>query len=427
MEEILVKDIEGMAAKQAANRGFFYGYGIVASVFFILMTAFVAVDIYGIFFEPLIKEFNWSRTIISGASALNQLAFGIFCVISARICEKFSPRVVVSVYGVVLCLSYLLMSQINSVWQLYLYYGILVSFSTSIYVANLSIVARWFDKRRGLMTGVAFSGLALAAVAGPSLANWLISTYDWRWSFIVLGTGSLVIMVVAAQFLKRDPQQMGQLPYGASAVGQNASVVQGLSLHEALRTRQFWLICGMYFIFLFCLLVVLVHIVIHAIGLGISSANATTILAVYGVVSIASVNIMGLSGDRLGSRLTFTISFLLMAISFVWLLAADDIWKLYLFAAIFGLAYGGMQVLFSPLVAELFGLKAHGVILGAAAFGGSIGATLGPLLAGYIFDITGSYSSTFMLCAVFAVLAIVLTLFLRVRTRGGNSLAGNRR
>ncbi len=420
----MLKDTDEAIRKQVTPAGFFYGYTIVTSVFFILMTAFVAVDIYGVFFEPLIKEFNWSRTIISGASALNQLAFGIFCVISARICEKFNPRVVVSIYGVILCMSYLLMSQINSIWQLYLYYGLLVSFSTSIYVANLSIVARWFDKRRGLMTGVAFSGLALAAVAGPSLANWLISAYDWRWALIVLGIGSLVIMVLAAQFLRRDPRQMGQLPDGTSVVGQQPPVITGLSLQEALRTRQLWLMGGMYFIFLFCLLIVLVHIVIHAIGLGISATNATNILVVYGLVSIASVNLMGLCGDKFGRRLMFVISFLLMAISFVWLLAANEVWELYLFAAIFGLAYGGVQVLFSPLVAELFGLKSHGVILGAASFGGSIGATLGPLFAGYMFDVTGSYSLTFIVCIVLSVVAVVLTLLLKARARKWDNSGG---
>lgn len=120
----------------------------------------------------------------------------------------------------------------------------------------------------------------------------------------------------------------------------------------------------------------------------------------------------------------FVISFSLMAISFVWLLTANVVWELYLFAAIFGLAYGGMQVLFSPLVAELFGLKSHGVVLGAAAFGGSIGATLGPLVAGYMFDTTGSYSFTFILCVVLSVVAIVLTLLLKVRVRGENNSGG---
>jgi MFS family permease len=231
----------------------------------------------------------------------------------------------------------------------------------------------------------------------------------------------MVIMVAASQFLKRDPQQVGQSPYGASVAEQTTPIARGLFLHEALRTRQFWLICGMYFVFLFCMIMVMVHVVIHAIDLGIAPASAANILAIYGVVSIASVNIMGMSGDRFGNRPTFAISFLLMAISFIWLLVANETWELYLFAVILGLAYGGIQVLFSPLVADLFGLKAHGVILGTAALVGSVGAALGPLLAGYMFDETGSYSLTFIICAALAIIAVVLTLLLRVRAREGNS------
>jgi MFS family permease len=177
----------------------------------------------------------------------------------------------------------------------------------------------------------------------------------------------------------------------------------------------------MYFVFLFCGLVALIHIVIHAIDLGITPASSANILAIFGVVCIASLNLMGMSGDRFGNRPTFAVSFLLMAISFFWLLVARETWQLYLFGVILGLAYSGMQVLFSPLLAELFGLKAHGVILAAAAFVGCIGATLGPFLGGYIFDETGSYRLVFITCGVLAIVAVALTLLLRVRARIENS------
>jgi MFS family permease len=418
----LVKDREGTAEKQAGKPGFFYGYVIVASAFLILMIIFVPPDVYGVFFEPLIKEFNWSRTVISGAAALSNMAFGAFCIISARLCDRFSPRVVVGACGVLLGLGYFLMSQINSVWQLYLYFGVLIPLGMSIYVATLSIVARWFVKRRGLMTGIAFSGLSLAAVVGPPVANRLIYTYDWRLSLIILGIASIVIMVAASQFLKRDPQQVGQSPDGASVAEHSAPIASGLSLNEALRSRQFWLISALYFIFLFCTILITVHIVIHAIDLGIGPAHGANVLAIYGLVGIASVNIMGMAGDRFGSRLTSTISFSLMAISFFWLLAARETWGLYLFGFILGLSFGGMQVLFSPLVAEVFGLKAHGVILGAAALGGSVGATLGPLLGGYMFDKTGSYRLIFIICAAISVIAVALTLLVKARVRGRSNL-----
>ena len=287
----------------------------------------------------------------------------------------------------------------------------------SAFIAMLSIVARWFVKKRGLMTGVAMSGFGLAAIAGPPLANWLIYTYDWRQALIVLGVAAMIIMVLAAQFLKHDPQQVGQLPYGVALADQHVAEGQGLSLSEMLRNRQVWLLCGMYFAFCFCSLAVTVHIVIHGIGLGLTPASAANILAIFGVVSIASLNIMGMLGDRFGNRPTIGICFLLLAISFSWLLIASNAWQLYLFAVIFGFAWGGLQVLFSPLVAERFGLKSHGIILGTANCAGTIGAALGPLTAGYIFDKANSYSLAFIICIGLAIIAVVLTLLLGVHAR----------
>jgi MFS family permease len=388
----VVKDSEEVVIKNAGGPRFFYGYAIVAAVFLILMIICIIKSSYGVFFEPLSKEFNWSRTIISGASALNDITFGILCIVSAKLCERFNPRIIVSSYGVLMGLSYFLMAHINSVWQLYFYYGILIAFSMSAFIALLSIVARWFVKRRGLMTGVVLSGLGVASTIGPPVANWLIVTYDWRQSLLILGIASLVIMVLAAQFLKRDPRQVGQLPYGASSMEQHASDVWGLSLYKAIRTRQLWLICGMYFAFCFCGLVVLVHIVIHGIDMGLTPASAANILAIYGITCIASVNIMGMSGDKFGNRRTLAICFLLLAISFSWLLVAKEAWQLYLFAVILAFGYGGMLVLFSPLVAELFGLKS-------------------------IFDKAGSYTMAFIICIAVAILAIVLTLLLRALPR----------
>jgi MFS family permease len=413
----VVKDSEEGVVKNRGEPRFFYGYVIVAVVFLILMTMLIIKFSYGVFFEPFIREFNWSRTIISGASALNDIAFGSLCVVTAKLCERFNPRVIVSICGVLMGLSCFLMSQINSVWQLYFYFGILIAFSMSAFIVLISIVARWFAKRRALMTGVVLSGLGVALTIGPLVANWLIAMYGWRQSLLILGIASLVIIVLAAQFLKRDPRQVGQLPYGASSIEQHASDVRELSLSEALRTRQLWFICGMYFAFCFCYVAIVVHIVIHGIDMGLTPANAANILAIYGIVSVVSLNMMGMSGDRFGNRRTFAICFLLLAVSFSWLLVAGGAWQLYLFGVILGLAWGGLQVLFSPLVAELFGLKSHGVILGVANFWGAIGAASGPLLAGYIFDKTGSYNMAFIICIAVAIIAFVLTLLLRALPR----------
>ena len=160
-----------------------------------------------------------------------------------------------------------------------------------------------------------------------------------------------------------------------------------------------------------------VHVVIHATGLGVSAKNAANIIAVVGGVSVVGMNGAGSAADKIGNRHTFIICYLLMAVSFVVLLVGKAGWPLYFFAALFGLAYGGMQVLFSPMVAELFGLSSHGVILASAAFVGACGAALGPLVSGHIFDMTGKYTWAFFICLLMTVLSVLLASLLKpVRT-----------
>jgi len=311
-------------------------------------------------------------------------------------------------------LGYLLMSQASTIWQLYLFYGAIIAIGMSAFITILPIVTRWFASRRGLMTGFVFSGVGLGRTVFPPIASRLISLHGWRFSFIIMGAIALVVIVLGAQFLKRDPHQVGQLPYGENEIkpGSPVSKAQGFSLQQALHTRQFWLLCGMYFILLACLLTVSVHIVIHATGMGISAANAANILAIIGAVSIAGMNVMGMACDKFGNESAFVTGFLVMVIAFIWLLISKETWMLYLFAAILGFGWGGIQTLFPPTVAELFGLRSQGVILATAAFVGAIGAATGSVLSGYIFDTTGSYNLAFIICGIIAFIGFILALSL---------------
>ena len=122
---------------------------------------------------------------------------------------------------------------------------------------------------------------------------------------------------------------------------------------------------------------------------------------------------IGMTADKIGNRNGFIISFILMTVAFIAVLSIADAWMLYLFVAILGFACGGMQVLFSPIVAELFGLRSHGEILASTGFIGGMGSALGAAMAGYIFDITGSYSLAFTICVVLSAMAIVSAWLLR--------------
>ncbi|MFC2017287.1 MFS transporter, partial [Chloroflexota bacterium] len=364
---------------------FFYGYIVVLAGFLIMMIIFGMNYSFGVFFKPLLTEFGWTRAETSGAFSLCMVLHGLLAIVTGRLNDRLGPRIVVTASAFFLGVGYLLISQISAIWQLYLFYGVMISIGMSGgFVPLVSTGARWFVKRRGLMTGIIVSGVGLGTMIMPPVANWLISSYSWRISYIVIGGIALALIILAAQFLRRDPTQMGQLPYGADEVKEEGLNLEvgGFSLREAIGTRQFWMLSVIFLCFGFFIQAIMVHIVPHAIDTGISAASAASILIIIGGLSLAGRVIMGGCGDRIGSKSAAIICFILIVIALSWVVAAKGVWMLYPFAIIFGFGYGGLVALQSLMVADLFGMRAHGVILGANAFISTIGAAIGPLLTG---------------------------------------------
>lgn len=399
------------------TRGIFYGYIIVLTVFIILVVTWGAIYSFGVFLKPVARQFNWTIAITSGAYSFYMITHGLLYVVAGRFNDRFGPRAIVTVCGLFLGVGYLLMSQVSTVWQLYLYYGVVISIGmSSFFIPLLSTVARWFVKSRGLMTGVAVSGIGTGTMIMPPIANWLITRYGWRTSYVVIGIAAIVVTVIAAQFLKSDPASVGLLPYDKQAevkAEHKSREIANYTFRQALRTRQFWLYFFMYAAFNFGVQTVIVHIVANAISLKIPATIAATVLTVVGGASIAGRLLLGTAGDRFGSRRILVICFVIAIGTLSWLSRMDRLWMLYLFAAVFGFAYGGEVALGSPMVAELFGMGSHGTIYGAATFGATIGGAIGPEAAGHIFDTNGNYRLAFVICALVAVVGLVLCLLLR--------------
>ena len=393
----------------------FYGYVIVSVAFAVMMIAAGGFYSFGVFLEPVLAEFGWTRAMISAAFSLNILLVGFMGIGTGRLNDRFGPRLLLTAGGFFWGLGYLLMSQVTAVWQLYLFYGLImgIGFSGS-FLPPLSTITRWFTKKRGMMTGIVLAGIGTGTIIMPLLAGWLVSSYGWRFSFTTIGVISLVLIILAAQFFRRDPQGIGQLPDGETAVKPESSnlIASGLSLQEAIRTRQLWVLWAISLCLGFSIYTVIVHIVIHAIGLGIPATTAPSILAVAGGVNIAGRLALGSTADRIGSRATLVIGIMGLLTALVWLQFAKELWMLYLFAVIFGFAYS-VFVLESPMVAESFGLRSHGVLFGMVDTGQTVGGFIGPVLVGFIFDTTGSYQVGFLILAVASLMSLILTFFLK--------------
>jgi MFS family permease len=403
----------------------FYGYVIVIACFFIMMVYWGTTFSYGIFFDSLIKEFGWSRAATSGAYSLMTLIFGFSGMVIAKLSDRYGPRIVIGACGTIMGIGYILLSRIDSIWQLYVIYDIFIAIGMGSYISLLPMVIRWFTRRRALMTAALSSGMGLGSIIIPPIAQKLISTYQWRTSFLIFAAIVIVVVLVATQFLKGDPRKIGLRPYGENVNEEKTVNLTGLSLPQAIRTRQYWLVDGMYFAYVFCQTTILVHIYLHALGLGIPAANAAGIVSVYGVTQIVGMYAVGFIADKFSNKRAFLICFILLTVAFAWLLfLARDILTLYLFAIMMGFAGGGMQILFSPTIAEIFGLKSHGVILGSASFLASIGSAAGGFVAGYIFDVNHSYTLAFIICGCLAALAIIITTLVRpiIGKNGGMGL-----
>ena len=420
MEQGICKDImntnKASGLIKTKRQPLFYGYTIILASFFIQAIVWGISNSFGVFFAPLISEFNWSRATISGAASICFLVHGLSSILMGNLNDRFGPRLIMSTCGIFLGLGYFLMTKINSAWQLYLFYGLVVGIGLGgIDVIPLSTVTRWFRKHRGLMSGIIKVGTGVGMLIMPFFITWLLKGYGWRSSFTVLAFIIMISVIFFAQFLVRDPVRKKQYIDNKTnpESGDLNKAEEGLTFSEAIRTKQLWTICAIYFIILLCVYTILIHIVQHAIDLGIPAAVAAGVLATVGGVSISGRFLMGGAGDKIGEKSALLICLLFLLTALSWLMIAKTLWMFYLFAIIYGFAHGGFFSLVSPLIAKQFGTRSHGLLYGIIIFSSTIGGAIGPFMAGYIFDLTRSYGTVFLILIVLCIIAIALTASLK--------------
>ncbi len=393
---------------------FDYGYIVVFASFLVAM---VVVGLYvstGVFFKPMLNDFGWARATLSAPLAVASSVNGLLSILMGGLADKIGPRKVVILCGVLAGAGYLLMAWASSIWQLYLFLGVLIGTGMSVLVPLVSTVARWFVRRRTFMTGFVVAGGGVGGFIVPLIANWLITSYGWRQSFLYLGMAFLVIVLAAAQFLRRAPSSTAHADKTAGFVAPRLEEnIQGLSLKESVGTPYFWLMITSFFCFGISLGTTLNHIVPHATDANLSPAYAAGILSAINGSSIIGNIGLGAIGDKFGNKQLFMITLTLIALSLVGLVYIQELWAFYLFAVVFGLAYGSGLAQQSPLVARVFGIRSHGLILGLLSPGQMFGVALGGFLAGYIFDIKGNYQLIFAISAILCILGIFLMAFTR--------------
>jgi MFS family permease len=298
-------------------------------------------------------------------------------------------------------------------------------------VPIMATISRWFVRRRGLMSGLVQSGVGLGGLIINPLTGWLILTYDWRMAYLVLGAGSLAIIITSGLFLRRDPHDMGLLPDGTNELAEPVvwpgpgAPAAGVSLRRTALNGRFWVMGGLFFAFGFCRSTFIAHTGPHVQDLGFSLTDAANIMAVISVSSIVGRIGMGRVADVIGNRTALVIAYAATTVDMIWGLATGTLWGLYLYAFIFGFGWGGQAVLRYPAAAQAFGLRAAGLLMGTMGlFENVLGGGIGVFLAGYIFDVTGNYQQVYWMGLAVSIMGVVFAALVKTPAPSSSLPAG---
>lgn len=403
----------------------FYGWVITFAGFIILLMSVGIRNSFGVFFKSIEIDFGLTRGSTSTISSVYMLISCIFGFLGGWAMDRYGPRIVIFLMGSFTGLGLLLTSQTNSIWQLYITYGLLLSIGTSAtFAVVITTVSRWFIKKRGFAFGITSSGGSAGLVVVAPFSAYIISHFEWRTAFIILGIASWLLIASLSLLLRKDPGDIGLLPDGERPgeeitqrqIDRISHQPDSLSLLETFKTAAFWFLVLCNILFSLSVNLVLIHIVPHAIDLGVSATNSAIILSLMGLAAISGRLITGRVSDKTGRKAPAIICALFQVIITIWLIWIQDLLMFYLFAIIFGFSWGGLGNQISSLTGDTFGAGNMGAIMGTMLIGWFLGAAIGPALGGFIFDASGTYVIAFIIGALSMLFTALFIALIKNKT-----------
>ncbi len=380
-------------------------------------------SVFGVYIKPMEAEFGWTRGALSGAAAISLLLLGAAGPVVGRLADIWGPRRVIGLSLLLLGLGSIGSAFIQQLWHVYVTAGIFMALGAGgvALTTGATVLARWFETRRGLVMGVAAGGMSAGQLVVIPLATALTVWFGWRTSFLWLGMGLLVLVLPIGAWLIRDnPEDRGLRSYGATGPARSVAQAAALqhadrvSVTDAAQSLQFWLLMATFFVCGYTSNgMVLTHFMPHALEHNFSPLQASTALGVMGAMNIVGTIASGWICDRFGRRGPLATYYFLRGLSLLFLLYVWDVPSLHVWAALFGLNYISTVPPTTTLTANIFGRYSVGELSGWIFFAHQVGAALGAALAGWIFEWTGSYASAFVSAALMAILAAGLALLIR--------------
>jgi len=412
-----------IAKKLTDSSKFYYGWIIVA-VALISMAFWMGIRTsFSVFYVALLEDFPWNRGGSAGVQSMALITYTCMAPLLGGLIDRFGPRRVITPGILILAVGLMLCSKIEFLSQFYIFYGVVAGTGISCIgiISYSAILAHWFEKKRGLASGIAVSGMGLGTFVLVPMSQSLISMWGWRMTFIITGCLVLIILVPAnALFLRHKPRELGQYPDGSTPSDSNQrnhsqdrpgnTQDNDWTLRKAAHTLRFWSLVIFPFFGFIAVFIIVVHQVRFLVDQGIDKMTAAFIFAMLGIVSSIFRVFWGWLSDRISRELIYTLGIACGCLGAVSLLLFENhgsVFFTYSFCVLFGMGWGVTAPMFMAVAADLFKGRIFGLIYGFVEAGIGIAGAIGAWIAGFIFDKTQSYQLAFILVIVTFLLSCV--------------------
>ena len=383
---------------------------MVAAGFVVLFVVYGLQFSYGEFRLAATTEEGWSQTSLSLIFALYIATYSLLSAVSGWATDRFGPRVVVAAGSVLLCAGYLLWARATNLAMVAIALVVVAPLGMSCsWVPVNATAVRWFVRRRGIAGAVVTAGGSFGNIVGPPVAATLIVAYGWRTAITSMAAVGLLLLLGAAAVMVRDPETVGLYPDGDLHPPASEATGSSVTAADAVRTSTYWVLWAMYSLTFIVVFVPFVHGSAFAVGLGISSITASTVISSIGIGGLVGRLAVGSISDRIDRRRAVVYSLLIETGAFIGFAVADGLPALYMSAVAFGFGYGGGVAVFPGLVGDYFGRAHAGAIVGRMFASAGAAAAIGPYAAALIFDATGGYRAAFAVAAALNTLAFLLS------------------
>lgn len=404
----------------------FYGYWIVVVAFLcVFIQTGCGFSTFSLFVKPLQADFGWGRGVVMAAFTILMLVQGLLGPFVGRMVDRYGVNKVIGTGALIVGLGFVSVSLANSLWHFYLSYVVIsIGMAAIGPIPASAVVSNWFKRKRGLAIGIMATGLGIASlVFAPLVGGYLIPTFGWRNAYLALALITCVVLIpLALWVVKTKPADMGLYPDGLTAPEvvsipeASHSATGGLTLRMALATSTLWLIVTSFIVSCLSHGGVIQNQVPHLDDLGFPVITAATVLGVFGVGSAIGKFGFGWLCDRIPAKYACAIGLVLQLVSIIIFMAIkpeSPEAMLWLYAITMGLGTGSWLPTASMLTSTNFGLANYGAIFGVVYFSVYGGVSIGPLIAGFMYDVMHTYHWAFIIFAGLYLISIPAVLLSR--------------